>query len=224
MADIVGAKVKMNDIEVAVDAALSEALHTKIGANINALIDADTSHDASISSINSTLSTYAESIFQRGSASTTLSYSATEPFSEQLIGTLSIPVKGNTLANVLLDVILQLNRGKSGASAAYDLNPIGGSTLFETKFRVTRQIGAGSETDIINETIGGTYSAGIDSGEFLGAHRYMDGNHIVDSFSCTTNQTVVYRFYLDFNAIGAHIFTGTTFTGGGIDAVGYQVR
>lgn len=39
MADIPGSESKMNDVEVAQGAALSEALHTKIGANINFLID-----------------------------------------------------------------------------------------------------------------------------------------------------------------------------------------
>lgn len=39
MGDIAGALVKMNDIEIAQDAPVTESLHTKIGANINALID-----------------------------------------------------------------------------------------------------------------------------------------------------------------------------------------
>ncbi len=39
MADIVSDLSKMNDIEIAANAPLTEALHNKIGANINALID-----------------------------------------------------------------------------------------------------------------------------------------------------------------------------------------
>ena len=40
MADIVGALDAMNDIEIASDAPLTEALHTKYGANVNELIKA----------------------------------------------------------------------------------------------------------------------------------------------------------------------------------------
>ena len=39
MADIPGSINKLNDIEIGTDAPLTEALLTKIGANINALID-----------------------------------------------------------------------------------------------------------------------------------------------------------------------------------------
>jgi len=39
MADIIGAIVKMNDIEINTDSAHSEALLTKVGANINGLVD-----------------------------------------------------------------------------------------------------------------------------------------------------------------------------------------
>lgn len=39
MADIASSKSKMNDTEINADAPLSEALHEKIGANINYLID-----------------------------------------------------------------------------------------------------------------------------------------------------------------------------------------
>jgi len=39
VADIIGSINKMNDIEIGVDAPVTEALMTKIGANINALID-----------------------------------------------------------------------------------------------------------------------------------------------------------------------------------------
>jgi hypothetical protein len=39
MADIVGAILKMTDVEIASDAPITEALMTKMGANINALID-----------------------------------------------------------------------------------------------------------------------------------------------------------------------------------------
>jgi hypothetical protein len=48
MANIPGAKVKMNDIEIAQESALSEATFTKMGANINALIDEDVSLQSQI--------------------------------------------------------------------------------------------------------------------------------------------------------------------------------
>lgn len=46
MADIVSNIQKLNDIEVSQDEPLTEALITKIGANINGLIDADTANAA----------------------------------------------------------------------------------------------------------------------------------------------------------------------------------
>ena len=62
MANIPGAKVKMNDIEIAQEAALSEAVHTKIGANINALIDDDVSLQNQINTNAGNISTNASNI------------------------------------------------------------------------------------------------------------------------------------------------------------------
>lgn len=56
MADLVGVKSKLNDIEVRVDAAHSEALMNKVGANINKLID-ETDSLNSLSGVNSVYST-----------------------------------------------------------------------------------------------------------------------------------------------------------------------
>lgn len=48
MADIPGALVKMNDIEVAADAPHSEVIWQKTGANVNGLIDSTISQDATL--------------------------------------------------------------------------------------------------------------------------------------------------------------------------------
>lgn len=51
MADIASAKSKMNDVEINADAPLSEALHEKLGANINYLIDTTDDHETRLDSL-----------------------------------------------------------------------------------------------------------------------------------------------------------------------------
>lgn len=84
MANIPSAGVYMNDVEVAFEAALSEQLFTKLGANINYLLDSHTSQASSISTINSTLSNHESRITTRETALGSLLYTK-----NQNLGTLS---------------------------------------------------------------------------------------------------------------------------------------
>jgi hypothetical protein len=54
MADIPGALVKLNDVEVAQDAPITEALFSKIGANINALIDEEADLESRVTALETT--------------------------------------------------------------------------------------------------------------------------------------------------------------------------
>lgn len=53
MADIPGALLKLNDIEVAQDAPDTESLWNKTGANINQLIDDDADHETRVTALES---------------------------------------------------------------------------------------------------------------------------------------------------------------------------
>ncbi len=57
MADLPSVESKLNDLEVAQNKPVTEALLTKIGSNINALIDADVVHDSDIADLESDLTT-----------------------------------------------------------------------------------------------------------------------------------------------------------------------
>lgn len=98
MANISSTLVKMTDVEIASDAPITEALFTKVGANINGLIDAGASADALISSLTSTrnVAIYSGVINSGGSGTATY----TTGNNKQIYFAVAFPVSSGGIAFV----------------------------------------------------------------------------------------------------------------------------
>jgi hypothetical protein len=81
MANIPSAASYMNDVEVRFEAALSEQLFTKYGANINYLLDSHSSQGSSITTLQGQMSTAQSDITNLSSSNVTLVLAGTNTYS-----------------------------------------------------------------------------------------------------------------------------------------------
>lgn len=213
MADLPSSFVKVNDVEVQQDAPVTEALFAKMGSNDNYLKDESDAQDVDISTINSTLTTHAGAIFSRGYVGTNVSFNLNEPFGETKVAEISLAVKGNA-SSAIIDR-LDLGFNEATGTASYSLTA-GAAFGYETRWRLTRQIGAGAETTIVDQITSGSYVSGTLTGDFLGAFRAFYKNYYYSTYSSSSNTTTVYRIYVDFNKTsGAGVPVANFQMGGG---------
>jgi len=227
MANLPSSFVYVNDVEVSQDAPVTEALNSKLGSNDNYLKDTTDTNSSDIADLQATDAEFQPKLYSRSYAFTSYGYSLSEPFSETNIATLTMTnVRANPDNNVLNEI--QIWNETPISSASYSIIVGTGTVNYETKLRLTKQIGAGSETDLVNITKTGSASAhtvGTVSGDFLGAFEYLNKNIYVHEFSNSSDTTVTYRLYVDFNNTGGGgSLTSATFTASGLYMRGIQLR
>lgn len=114
MANIASAKQKLNDQEVDADAALSEALHEKIGGSINYLIDTTDDHETRIGVLESPTTAANTTTTTAGLTVGTLSTNSITP-----VGTKVLIIPGGQF----------LTNGVTGSGASIQLRK-GGTPLY----------------------------------------------------------------------------------------------
>ena len=221
MADLPSSFVKVNDVEVAQDAPVTEALFSKLGSNDNYLKDESDSQDTDIATINSTLTTHAGAIYSRGYIGQSVSYSLTEPFGETKIAEITLPVKGNPSSSIVDRLDLAFN--EATATASYSVTAAAAGS-YNTRFRLTRQIGAGSETTLVDQITVDSYTSGTLAGTFLGAFKALFKNYYYSTYSSSVNVNTVYRLYVDFNVVAGMAGVSASFSASGLAFEAMQMR
>lgn len=185
---------------------VSEASMFAIGGGVNECLDRTDTQATQIAALQATDAEYAPKIYQRGFTHTVYSYSLTEPFSETLIATNALTVRANPSANAIVALNFLFN--EAYASASYNITTVGGIS-YQATFRVTRQINAGSQVNIVNLSNTGSLTA--ESGTFFSNWKFLQKNLEFDTFTNTSDSTVTYRVFVDFN-VTVGIIAAATFS------------
>ena len=202
---------------------VSEASMFAIGGAINECLDRTDQDATDIAALQAQDVVFARSIYQRGEIGTSYGYTLNEPFGETLVTTAALTVRANPDENTVIQLNFKFNEGTASASYSVTGGPSG--STFTTTFRVTRQINAGAETNIISYSQSSSLGAlANETGVFLGAWRGFQKNIETDIITITTDSTVTYRIYVDFNVTFGAPFTAGSFSASNLGFSVLQLR